>query len=136
MSRDASASVEWEEGKKECGRIGYWRFTLQPARGESKGKMPELFEKLANQKNKDLRVLSDFISIFCRENHRTEVKGVFPIKNARLHLVLGNKKLILCQNCRKLMNHGIAKLLLCPYDPKPMHKKCKTIVMHRVIGRG
>ena len=97
-----------------------------PARGESKGKMPELFERLDNKKNKDVRVLSDFISIFCRENHRTEIKKVFPIKNARLHLVLGNKKLVLCQNCRKLMNHSIAKLLLCPYHPKPMCKKCKT----------
>ena len=97
-----------------------------PVKGESKGKMPELFERLDNKKNKELRVLGDFISIFCRENHRTEIKEVFSTKNARLHLVLDNKKLVLCQNCRKLMNHGIAKLLLCPYDPKPMCKKCKT----------
>ncbi len=59
-----------------------------PARGESKGKMPELFERLDNKKHKDLRVLSDFISIFCRENHRAEAKEVFPIKDARLHLDL------------------------------------------------
>ncbi len=57
-----------------------------PARGESKGKMPELFERLDNKKYKDLRVLSDFISIFCRENHRVEAKELFPTKDTRLHL--------------------------------------------------
>ena len=126
MSKDVSASVELEESKEECDRIGYCASLHVPTRGGSKGKTPELFERLDDKKNKDLRVLSDFISIFCQENHRTEVKEAFPIKNARLHLVLGNKKLVLCQNCRKLMNHSIAKLLLCPYDPKPMCKKCKT----------
>ena len=91
-----------------------------PVKEENRRKMPELFERRDKKKNKNLRVLSDFISIFCRENHRAEVK------EAQLHLVLGGKKLTLCSECRKLLNHSITKLLLCPYDPKPMCKKCKT----------
>ena len=88
--------------------------------------MSKLFDRLNNKKEKDLRVLTDFISIFCRENHRGKAKGVFLIKDARLRHSLGNKGLVLCRDCRKLLNHGIAKLLLCPYDPKPMCKKCET----------
>ena len=87
--------------------------------------MPKLFERLDSQKSKDIRVLADFISVFCREKHRDETKNTFPIKEARLHRRL-NHNLLLCQNCNKLLNHGIAKLLLCPYDPKPMCKKCQT----------
>lgn len=88
--------------------------------------MPKIFKKLDSKKSKDIRVLADFISIFCRENHRGETKDTFPIKEERLRHILGNKSLLLCPDCRKLLNHGIAKLLLCPYDPKPMCKKCQT----------
>ena len=88
--------------------------------------MPKIFQKLDPKKNKDIRVLADFISIFCRENHRTEAKNAFTVKDDRLCRTLGNKKLQLCPDCYKLLNHGIAKLLLCPYDPKPMCKKCPT----------
>ena len=33
---------------------------------------------------------------------------------------------MLCPDCQKLLTHGIAKLLQCTYDPKPMCKKCTT----------
>ena len=88
--------------------------------------MPKIFEKLNDKKTKDVKVLRDFISVFCRENHREEAKDTFIIQDTRLNDSLGSKDLLLCQDCRKLLNHGIAKLLLCPYDPKPMCKKCET----------
>jgi len=88
--------------------------------------MPEIFEGLDKKKSKDLRVLANFISIFCRENHRAEARDIFPIKDDRLRQALGNENLLLCQDCSKLLNHGVAKLLLCPYDPKPMCKRCET----------
>ncbi len=91
-----------------------------------RGKMPEIFERLDKKKSKEVKVLANFISIFCRENHREEAKSIFPVRDARLSLSLGNKDLTLCPDCQKLLNHGIAKLLLCPYDPKPMCKKCET----------
>jgi hypothetical protein len=89
-------------------------------------RMPSIFERLDDKKGKDIRVLSDFISIFCRENHQAEAKDAFPIKDAGLRKILGGKDLVLCNDCRKLLNHSIAKLLLCPYDPKPKCKKCET----------
>ena len=88
--------------------------------------MAEVFERLDGKKARDIRVLSNFILVFCREKHRAETKAPFPIKDERLHPVLGNKALVLCPDCGKLLSHGIAKLLLCPYDPKPMCKKCET----------
>ncbi len=88
--------------------------------------MSKIFDRLDGKKNKDIKMLANFISIFCRENHRTEAKDTFLCKDARLSHSLGDKELVLCQDCHKLLSHGIAKLLLCPYDPKPLCKKCET----------
>ena len=88
--------------------------------------MPEIFDRLNAKKEKDIRVLAEFTSIFCRENHQGEEKSRFPIRDERLHSVLNGGQTVLCPDCQKLLNHGIAKLLQCPYDPKPMCKKCQT----------
>ena len=88
--------------------------------------MPTLFDRLTRKKEKDLIVLGDFVSIFCRENHQDDDKTIFPIKDDRLRPIFGRKEMIFCPDCQKLLNHGIAKLLQCPYDPKPMCKKCRT----------
>ena len=88
--------------------------------------MSKIFERVNSTKEKDIRILADFVSIFCRENHRTEPKGVFPIRDERLRHTLDNKDMLLCADCNKLLSHGIAKLLLCSYEPKPMCKKCQT----------
>ncbi|MBI4303291.1 MAG: nitrous oxide-stimulated promoter family protein [Chloroflexi bacterium] len=77
------------------------------------------------KKQKDLRILSDFVTIFCREKHPGKEKAVFPLRDERLRQALGDRGLVLCPDCTKLLNHGTAKLLLCTQDPKPMCKKCK-----------
>ena len=88
--------------------------------------MPGIFDRLDRKKAKDLRVLSDFIAIYCHENHRSAQKTAFVTKDERLQHVLSDKKPVLCPDCTRLFHHGTAKLLLCPYDPKPMCKKCPT----------
>ncbi len=88
--------------------------------------MGRLFDRLDGKKSKDIKVLANFVSIFCREQHRTYDKSIFTIRDERLRACLNGKKLELCADCQKLLNHGIAKLLQCPYDPKPMCKKCRT----------
>lgn len=88
--------------------------------------MPKLFDRLNSKKERDIRILSDFVSIFCRENHQEMAKETFLIRDERLRRTLNHDSLQLCHDCSKLLNHGIAKLLLCPYDPKPMCKKCPT----------
>ena len=86
--------------------------------------MPKLFEKLDGKKGKELKVLAGFIGIFCRENHCERDRDEFPVRDARLNEALGGRLPLLCEDCLRLLEHGIAKLLLCPYNPKPMCKKC------------
>ncbi|MEE8414326.1 MAG: nitrous oxide-stimulated promoter family protein [Dehalococcoidales bacterium] len=88
--------------------------------------MTELFDRLDSKKSKDIKVLGNFISIFCRENHGEAERDELPIKDARIRNILGEEDLVLCTDCQKLISHGIAKLMQCPYDPKPMCKKCET----------
>jgi hypothetical protein len=88
--------------------------------------MPKLFERLDRKKAKDLKVLAGFIGIYCRENHSERGRGEFPVRDDRLGAILDVRRPVLCEECRRLLEHGIAKLLLCPYDPKPMCKKCPT----------
>jgi len=86
----------------------------------------KLFNKLDSKKSKDIKVLTNFVSIFCRKNHGEADKDEFPIKDTRIRDVLGDKDLVLCSDCQKLISHSITKLMQCPYDPKPMCKKCET----------
>ena len=86
--------------------------------------MPKLFERFNSKKIKDARVLADFVGVFCRENHRSEPKSLFPNEDEAMRQVAGDRPLLLCPDCRKLLYHGVAKRLQCPYDPKPMCKKC------------
>src|SRR3972149_10681953 len=88
--------------------------------------MPKLLGKLNDKKEKELMVLADFVSIFCRENHRDETRSGFLVRDARLRHIWDGKNPVLYGDCQKLLDHGIAKLLLCPYDPKPRCKKCET----------
>ncbi len=88
--------------------------------------MPGIFENIDIKKEKDIKILSNFIDIYCRENHGQNGREPFPLIDERLHKILGKKKLLLCDDCGKLLNHGIAKLILCPYDPKPTCRKCPT----------
>ncbi len=88
--------------------------------------MSKLNEKLTDTKKKDTRTLVEFVSIFCRENHAGEEKLPFSVKTMDLPSFLETDKISLCPSCTKLLTHGVVKLLMCPYDPKPMCKKCQT----------
>jgi hypothetical protein len=88
--------------------------------------MSKLFERLDYKKTRDLKTLGAFISIFCRENHRAQEKNSFPIKDERARQSLSHLSLALCQDCQKLLSHGMAKLLQCRHDPKPACKNCLT----------
>ena len=87
--------------------------------------MAWLFDRLDGKKEKDLKVLADFIAIYCREKHPEEKRDSFLVKDDRLRQALGDKDPVLCPDCARLFSHGTAKLLLCPYDPKPMCKHCE-----------
>lgn len=55
--------------------------------------------------SKEFETIKQMISIYCREKHST-------------------KKL--CSDCENLLTYAQKRLELCPYDPKPKCKDCKT----------
>ncbi len=86
--------------------------------------MRSIFDKLDAEKTKDIRVLRDFVAVYCRENHKNASSALFAMPGAET--AMGTKEIRLCADCSKLLSHGIAKRLRCPYDPKPVCRKCKT----------
>ena len=86
--------------------------------------MSQLFDRLSRKKRKDARVLANFVRIFCREQHKEQVKEPFQIQDDELQAELYDLKL--CPECARLLEHGLAKLSLCPYEPKPTCRKCPT----------
>ena len=87
--------------------------------------MPTLFDRLTPKNRKDLRVLGSFINVYCRENHKEPAKQAFYIVDEDLQTRL--RGLNLCSDCSRLLEHGIAKLSLCLYDPRPSCRKGKTL---------
>ena len=86
--------------------------------------MSRLFDRLSRKKRKDARVLANFVRIYCREQHKEMEKEPFHIQDEELQAELADLKL--CPECSRLLEHGLAKLSLCPYEPKPTCRKCPT----------
>jgi hypothetical protein len=80
--------------------------------------------KVDQRKEKDIRILGRFVEVFCHENHPAP-KRRFEYKHLDSDRYLP-QEVMLCDDCYDLLNHGLTKLLLCPYDPKPICKKCLT----------
>jgi len=98
--------------------------------------MGSLFERLSEKKRKDVRVLADFVRIFCREQHRDGTRAPFEIKDKRLREELAN--LELCVDCTRLLEHGVAKLSLCPCaptNPNPPAENAPRIAMRPDTGK-
>ena len=88
--------------------------------------MTKLYSRIDRKIGKDVRVLADFVEIYCRENHGNEIREAFAASDANLLAALGNRGPVVCTDCRKLLQHGISKRIQCPLDPKPMCKKCPS----------
>lgn len=75
--------------------------------------------------SRDIEVLADFMEIYCQGNHAGAGKHAIA-GSGTLSRYLSGRSPLLCDECGKLLLHGAAKRLLCPYDPKPRCKKCET----------
>jgi hypothetical protein len=96
--------------------------------------MPPLYDRLSPEKKKDITVLTNFIGIFCRENHRAGDKKEFNVSHPELQAQL--PEMVLCSECSRLLEHGIAKLSLCSQNPKPSCRKCKAHCYSGTQGQG
>jgi len=86
----------------------------------------KLYSKIDKKIGKDVRVLADFVEVFCREKHGDKSREAFADSDADLLRALGDRDPVVCADCRKLLQHGVSKRIQCPLDPKPMCKKCPT----------
>lgn len=86
---------------------------------------------------KDLKVLLKFTEIFCRD-HGHEDRRTFRMRSLAPADLLG-REVLLCPACARLLAHGAAMRMRCPYDPKPACKHCPTPCYragHREAMRG
>lgn len=86
--------------------------------------MSKLLDPVNGKKQKDIRTLGLFVQVYCHQKHDGP-KEAFEYRHLDSTRCLP-EGLKFCARCRDLLTHGITKLLLCPYDPKPMCKKCTT----------
>lgn len=67
------------------------------------------------KKDKDIKIVLDFIKIYCDHNHQKEEKEYIEEYKASL-----------CSQCKELAQYAVKRRSLCPKDPKPACKKCDT----------
>lgn len=77
---------------------------------------------LTKKEKKDIKVLGQFVEIYCRFHHESE-RTRFTSKTPRLE-GLFEESLELCTECMRLLRYALGMRLCCPHDPKPMCKKC------------
>ncbi|MFZ5945483.1 MAG: nitrous oxide-stimulated promoter family protein [Bacillota bacterium] len=65
--------------------------------------------------DKDIKLLIDFIKVYCRENHKGIPKETIPPYNVPL-----------CSDCWELALYAEKRRKYCPKIPKPACKKCDT----------
>lgn len=77
---------------------------------------------LTRQERKDLRVLAQFTSVYCKVHHQTARQ---PLANTVPGVVALNAgKYPVCGDCRDFLYYAIERRLRCPLDPKPICKHC------------
>jgi hypothetical protein len=79
--------------------------------------------KRQRELQRDLRIVARFIDVYCRHQHSEAAKARVHLKTFDVHSISG-RQLSLCAECRKLLAHAFVKRSTCPFDPKPMCKKC------------
>lgn len=72
---------------------------------------------------KDLKLLTRFVELYCRDHHRDLPLRVFQLKGYDIARLSGSSP-ALCVSCAKLLAHAFVKRTACTLDPKPTCKKC------------
>jgi hypothetical protein len=75
-------------------------------------------KKMQGKRLKDLKVLMDFLEIYCQERHKSKDHSIW--KNTELETSIE-----LCKECKATMDYSAKRLKYCPLSPKPACKKCE-----------
>lgn len=75
--------------------------------------------------SRDIQTLVRFIRIYCDNKHLSRNKSQWRLSGAE---VGGDRAegAQLCQECHELLDYSVTRRKLCPLDPKPMCKRCRT----------
>ncbi len=76
-------------------------------------------DQFTAEQKKDMRVLIDFVGIYCRAKHGDHPKAKVEAGD----IVTG--KTLLCPDCAGLVGYAMEKRRKCPLDPKPSCKNCR-----------
>ncbi len=74
-----------------------------------------------NKIDKDIKLLLDFIKVYCKKNHQNRQKNL--VKNVLIDHYGEN---YLCDECNELAVYAAKRREKCPKDPKPACKNCDT----------
>lgn len=81
-------------------------------------------ETFTGKQQKDMRVLVDFVKIYCHARHDRSLRAPFDLPpELRQRYPKGVE---LCPDCAGLLSHGFEKRRKCPLDPKPSCKHCRV----------
>lgn len=73
----------------------------------------------------DIRVLADFVSIWCDGRHADQPRVAIETDAAHLG-VYGRKRPVLCVDCAGHLAYAEKRRAYCPKDPKPFCAHCNT----------
>jgi hypothetical protein len=77
-------------------------------------------EQFTDAQKKDFKIIISFVRVFCEIRHHDQAEVPLPPDLAEMF----DKGLLLCPECRALMEYALEKRRRCPLDPKPSCKKC------------
>ena len=80
--------------------------------------------ELTSKEIKDLRVLAQFTSVYCKVHHQDSER--FPLDSNRRGIAkLKVDQYPVCAECREFLQYAIERRLRCPLDPRPVCKHCQ-----------
>lgn len=78
---------------------------------------------------RDLKTLAMFIHIYCKHKHAESPRETAHFKTHDVTAIAG-REIIVCESCKKLLQHAFVKRSNCPMDPKPACKHCPNHCYH------
>ena len=71
----------------------------------------------------DLNVLGKFVEVYCRHHHGDALREPFTVAGIDVSSTTLGKRRV-CEKCRTLLRHAVAKRARCPLEPKPACRVC------------
>ena len=85
--------------------------------------------ELTDEIREDVAFLTNLIVLYC-EHHHDPAKRRPLSRKGRAGEALPLGEFTSCDDCRKLLMHGVARRLECPHNPKPACRNCETPCHH------